>query len=114
MKNKFLILSVFLVLLSSCSVRLTDFTVISTKNTNVKTEKKGNRVEGKDCSNLAFGIIPVTGTYIPNLKEAIDDAIEKGDGDILLDGVVYQKTIFIPLVFTQVCYNVEGTIGKTR
>ncbi len=105
------LLSLFL--LSGCVTRLTDFTAISTKNLNIDVKKEG-RVEGKDCANLLLGLIPVTGTFVPNLKEAIDDALEKGKGDVLIDGVVYHKVIFIPLVFTQSCYKVEGTIGNSK
>jgi len=106
-------LLIILALISTgCSVRLTDFTAISTKNLNLPA-KKGERVEAEDCAKLLFGLIPINGTFQPNLKQAIDNAIEKGNGDVLIDGVVYSNFIFIPLIYTQVCYSVKGTIGST-
>lgn len=49
------------------------------------------------------------------MKEAIDRAIESagGDYDALVDGVMYQDTVFM-LVVTQICYRVEGTPINTK
>jgi hypothetical protein len=72
-----------------CTQRLTDFTVISSKNVDLSRAaefKRGSeRVEGKDTIYIIL-FIP---TGIPNLKEAIDNAIEKVPGAVaLVDGVV--------------------------
>ena len=100
-----------LLMSSACVNRMTDFTLISTKNSNIQV-KKLNRVEGSNCANLIFGFIPI-GTFQPNLKEAIDNAIEKnGGGELLVDGVVYSKLFWIPLVFSRYCYAVEGTLAS--
>jgi hypothetical protein len=107
------VISLVFLLNTGCTIRMTDFTAISTKNLHLPAEK-GNRVTGEDCANLLFGLIPLTGTFQPNLKEAIDQAIEAGNGDVLIDGVLYNSIVFIPLLFTQVCYTVEGTIGTTQ
>lgn len=93
--------------LSGCTVRVVDFTVISTKNVSVPTKGKGPRAKGEDCVfsclGLPFGI--------PNMKEAIDRAIENAGGqyDALVDGVVYQKSH--PF---EICYEVEGTPIDTK
>lgn len=87
--------------------RITDFTAISTKNVNLAVTKK-NRVQGSDCTNLLFGFIPL-GKIQSNVKDAIDRAIEVEKGDLLLDGVIYQKFIVIPLILTHVCIVAEGT-----
>ena len=106
------VLMLFVFLLSTgCTIRLTDFTAISTKNLNMPA-KKGGRVQGEDCANLLLGLIPLTGTFQPNLKEAIDKAIEQGGGDVLIDGVVYQDVI-IAFVFNRICFRVEGTVATT-
>jgi hypothetical protein len=48
----------FLILfLSGCTQRLTDFTIIRTKNVNVAVVK-GERVKGEDCAYLLLGLIP--------------------------------------------------------
>lgn len=89
-----------LVSMAGCSMRLVDFTVISTKNVQV-AKAKGERVKGSDCA--FFGV--------PNMKEAIDRAIQTsgGDYDALVDGVVYQKNF----LFYQ-CIEVEGTPINTK
>jgi len=92
---------------SGCSVRLVDFTVISTKNAYIAAKSKGSRVKGEDCVfsclGLPFGI--------PNMKEAIDRTIQNAGSeyDALIDGVLYQTTN--PF---QICYKVEGTPVNTK
>lgn len=98
-------------LMSSCSHRLTDFTVISTKNvpigenTNYKYVKGDKRVKGVDKTHVVL-YIPL-GT--PNLKEAIDRAIETTPNAIgLVDGVVKSNNWWA-LFYGQSSYIVEGT-----
>ena len=89
------------IFLTGCTIRLTDFTAISTKNVKMPTKGKGKRVRGEDCS--AF--VP------PNMKEAIDRAIEGagGDYDALVDGVLYAENYFF-----YACFKVEGTPINTK
>mgnify|MGYP000055266624 CR=1 FL=1 len=102
-----LIAAIFVI--SSCSHRIVDFTVISTKAidlTSGKEFKRGSdRLEGVDKIHVIIGI--PTGTV--NLKEAIDNAIEKTPGAVgLIDGVVYSKAWYAVL-YGQTSYVVEGT-----
>ena len=95
---------------SSCSHRVLDFTLISSKNVDLSkgaTFVKGkNRVEGKDMIHWII-IIP-TGTV--NIKEALDRAIESTPGCVaLLDGVIYTKSWWIPYIYGQHSATVEGT-----
>lgn len=97
------------VLLAGCSMRITDFTVISTKNVNVPAKDKAPRVKGEDCVIVflfPFGVV--------NLKEAIDKAIESAGPqyDALIDGVAYLDNFHF-LVGKQ-CYRVEGTPINTK
>jgi len=113
MKKIPMFLTMFIVLISTgCgTIRLTDFTVISTKNVTIPATK-GNRVQGKDCADLLLWFIPLTGSFNPDLKEAIDKALEQGGGDVLIDGVVYQDLI-ITFIYNRICYRVEGTVANT-
>lgn len=95
---------------SSCTQRIVDFTIISTKNidmTKSSNFQKGKvRTEGSDKVHIII-FIP-TGT--PNIKTAVDKAIEKIPGCVaLLDGVVYGKFWWVPYVYGQSQYIVEGT-----
>ncbi len=111
MKNvTFAVVVLFALVLSGCTSRLTDFTVISTKNTPIGTQpinlvKAEKRVKGVDKSHIIL-FFPI-GT--PHLKEAIDRAIEQYPGAVALaDGVVKSK--FMDFFFYgQQSYIVEGT-----
>lgn len=97
-------------LFASCSQRLVDFTVISTKNVPLTDEapnlqKANSRVKGTDAK-LTILFVPLG---IPNMKDAIDKAIEKYPGAVALtDGVVYSKG-WTALIVGQSKYVVEGT-----
>lgn len=94
---------------ASCSHRLVDFTVISSKNIPITDEggqfhKATNRVVGKDSK---WSVLFVPG--MPDMKEAIDRAIEQYPGAVALtDGVIYSKGWSCGL-FGQNEYIVEGT-----
>lgn len=99
------------IVISGCTQRILDFTVISSKNVNmrVKDAGKGGRVKGEDMAT--FVIFPLGA---PEVKEAVDRAIENaGPGyDALIDGVIYYKyNVF--LLFGTFGYQVEGTPIKT-
>jgi len=115
--RKTLTASVLLAVIASlgCSARLIDFTVLSSKNARVEGEVYGKRTEGKDCAGLLLGLIPITGRFQPNMKEAVDRAIEEaGVGyDALIDGVV-DNQILLLFVYNQSCYIVEGTPINTK
>ena len=91
-------------LIAGCSVRVADLTLVSTKNVDLSAARldvrEGRRVEGEDCVFFLFGL--------PNLEDAIDEALEKGNGNIMVDQVSYQKARFL---FS--CIEVEGTVLNT-
>jgi len=87
-------------LTTSCTRRIVDFTVISSKNCDVKG-KKGQRVKGSDGTCALM---------YPEMKEALDRAIEQQPGaDALIDGVIYYKSYY---VYHK--YEVEGTAISTK
>lgn len=78
-----------LVSLSSCSQRLVDFTVISSKNHDLKIDKsQGIRVKGKSMGFLGLGA---------SIKDAMDKALQSAgpDYDLLIDGVVRIEDYFL-------------------
>lgn len=95
---------------SSCTYRLTDFTVISTRNVPLgkhaaSIEKANTRVKGKDTAHMIL-FIPLGA---PNMKEAIDRALDKYPGAIgLADGVV-KNQFWWAILYGQNSYLVEGT-----
>lgn len=105
------LLGAVLLFMSGCTTRILDFTIISSKNTNIKVKDsaRGERVSGEDMA--VYFIFPFGQ---PQVKSAVDRAIEKaGPGyDALLDGVIYYKyNVFV--LFGTFGYSVEGTPIKT-
>ncbi len=111
MKNKILITSILVAfIMSGCSYRVMDFTLISSKNVELSKfpdfERGQSRVEGKDTKP----IIVVFPTGRPDGKEAIDKAIESTPGAVaLVDGVLTYKYFYIPYIYGEYTYVVEGT-----
>lgn len=91
------------IFLSSCSYRLVDFTIISSKNHSIHFDKsRGIRVEGS--SNALFGLGA-------SIKDAMDKALESAgpEYDILIDGVVrVNDYVFVS------GFKVEGTAISSR
>src|SRR5690606_22535882 len=104
--------SVIIGLLSGCSTRLTDFTVISSKNVELarmgEYQRVNKRVKGVDAIHI-ISFIP-TGMY-PDAKNALDRAIESERGGVaLVDGVITRKYFYIPLIYGRDWYEVEGSV----
>jgi len=98
-------------LIAGCTSRVTDFTIISTKNFDLNRASEFQRAdfrsEGVDTKHIII-FIP---TGVPNAKEAIDRAIEQVPGGVaLLDGVLSVNNFWIPFLYGQSSYIVRGTV----
>ena len=107
---RFILAGSIAVAVSGCATRLVDFTMISTKNIDwthaANFQRAKDRVKGEDEVSIII-FIP---TGVPNIKEAVDRAIEKVPGAIaLVDGVLTQKSWYIPYIFGKFTYIIEGT-----
>ena len=96
-----------------CTNRIGDLTFVSTRNIDLShvslDVRAGKRVEGRDCKYSLFGIIPF-GT--PTLEGAVDDALERGNGNVMIDQVTYNSFYWFILV-GQHCIKAEGTVLDT-
>jgi len=109
LKFSLFVLSLTALICSSCSHRVLDFTLISSKNVDMSKSSSfvrgKSRVAGKDMVHIII-IIP-TGTI--NIKTALDRAIESTPGCVaLLDGVIYTKFWWIPYIYGQSAATIEG------
>jgi hypothetical protein len=112
LKYLFLIISILFEL--SCSSRFGDFTVISTRNSNIKNWKRfSERVEGSSCRWYVF-LIRVKDW---DLKDAIEDAIDTSNKKVAGTGIQSEALLdvklsfgwFTTILFTRSCIYAEGT-----
>ncbi|MFQ5514497.1 MAG: hypothetical protein ACE5FG_08645 [Myxococcota bacterium] len=99
-----------------CVIRHGDFTVMSNKVVRLSGFEldKADRVKGivgKDVQHVII-FFPIGG--VPTLEGALDDAFEKGGGDVLTDAVVKSWYWYIPYVYGQSGWSVKGDVVKTR
>ena len=108
MKNILTVLASCL-LITGCTHRIGDFTVVSSKNidmTHVADFKRGaTRVKGED----SVPIILAVPAGFPNMKTALDRAIEKTPGAVALTDAVITQKAFSFILFGQSGFEVEGT-----
>ncbi len=100
--------------LGACVSR-SDFTAISGKNVNLSNikidrSKSKGRVSGSDCIQIII-VIP-TGSP-PTLDEALDRALEPKRANLLLDAVVEFSSFYIPYIYGESCWKVEGDAYDT-
>jgi len=104
--------AMFIILLcywfSGCTMRVGDFTLVSTKNIDLSNAsldiREGKRTKGEDCAFI-FLFIPLG---LPSVKQAVDDALTNGNGNIMVDQVTYTRSWWF--IIGQSCYVVEGTV----
>ncbi len=110
-----ILVALLLPVLSACATR-SDFTAISSKNVNlsdlrIDRSKSKGRVQGEDCQRIII-IIP-TSFGPPSLDEALDRALEKRRANVLLDAVVNFSSYYIPYIYGETCWRVEGDAYDT-
>ncbi|AGI26495.1 hypothetical protein H681_23140 [Pseudomonas sp. ATCC 13867] len=93
-------------MLDGCTTRVADLTVASSKNVNMNSGQfsEGRRVSGSD--SIPVIIIPLGQ---PNIKEAIDRAIEKDQCAVGLSNVVIDQEFFA-FLFGMVQFTAEGNL----
>lgn len=106
MKKAAIALLLGAVITSGCTIRVADMTVGSTKNYNLNAAKfvKGPRVTGEDTVPVV--LFPLG---LPNMKTAIDHAIEKDKCAVGLSDVVVSQLNHSFLVGL-VGYRAEGNL----
>lgn len=114
---KIIILAIALCYLSGCAVNHGHFTVASNKVFRISDFEleKADRVkgvEGKSVQHFIFSIIPVGSQ--PTIEGAMDDAMQKGGGDVMTDLQMEQWFFMIPYIYGQAGWSVTGDVVKTR
>jgi len=101
------------VFLTGCSTHLTDLSMISNKNVdldkiNIDKAPQRKLVEGED-RKFIFLFIPFGQ---PQIKEALNKALEKGQGDLMVDASLYHEGWWFLVGETSI--KIKGTVVDTR
>jgi hypothetical protein len=110
--NPFLTLVLLFILLTlvACTGYVANLSLVSTRNVDIETTaldlRKGARVTGEDCGYALLGMIPLE---VPSLEDAVDDALKKGKGNIMVDAGT-TASVFHAILFSQTCIKVAGTV----
>lgn len=112
MKRLLLIMGL-VITLNACSTHITDFTMISTKNINIENKNLDNlpkqkNIIGEDKKGI-FVIIPFGR---PTIQAAVNDALTKGNGDLLVDASLDTEGWWF--IFGEFGYKVKGTVINTK
>jgi hypothetical protein len=130
---------ILILLISSCTTKIANFTAVSTSN--VRGLEYGGKyrdeiktVSEKSCTHRVYltrtilGVFTGVGWFMPEfdlvlgtaekdrLTDSIDKAIKSGkssgvfDGDLLVSAVIKEKNIIIPLFYGYKCYIAEGDV----
>jgi hypothetical protein len=106
-------LSAAAIAFSGCAFRMGDLSIVSSKNVALNPEPIKRSAEGKNCLYFLLGLIPITG-FVPNLEEAMDQAIEQvADGNLLTDIAIYNEFTYF-VVASEQCIRVKGDVGRVR
>ena len=106
-----LISLITIVLFTGCwNQRVGDFSVISSRNFDLNSDyvllEKG--VIGEDTQYIII-FIP-TGQI--NIENAVDDALKRVDGDVMTNATIKLKGFWIPYIYGESRYIVEGDVWK--
>jgi hypothetical protein len=101
------------VTVSSCAGPFATLRLVGTKEIDSSFET-GPRVVGEDCG-YSIVYVPVR---VATVEKAIENALQKENGDLLLDFRASETFWGIPAVFPalyfNMCYQVSGTVAKVK
>jgi hypothetical protein len=100
-------------LLNGCSHRVADLSMVSTKNIDLTQAAKidassAKRYAGEDCSFFLLNQYPFF-NKIPNLELAVDQALKKGNGNVMVDEVSVESDVWV-LLGNIKCIQAEGAV----
>lgn len=109
----FAAMSIITLLLISCVVRHGNLALVGTEEIDLnmkEVEKVKDDVKGRSTS----AVIIFVPTGRPSIGEAVTEALEKADGDIMTDVEIYFKWWMIPLIYYRYIIEIEGDVWKVK
>lgn len=103
-------------ILSACSYNHGNYTVLSNKIVSINNFEldKADRVKNVKGVDRSHTIIFWATKANPNLSDALNDAFKKADGDVMTDVTVTYWEWYLPFLYGQRGWTVEGDVVKTR
>lgn len=93
-----------------CTGHVANLSLVSTNPVDLETTaldlRKGVRVTGEDCGYALLGVLPLE---VPSLEDAVNDALEKAKGNIMVDAAT-SASVFHAILFSQTCIKIAGTV----
>lgn len=100
-------------LLSGCATRIAGLTVVSDRNVNTKNVRVSELPQTQnvvgESKKFVFLFIPFGG---PTMKEALEDALNKGNGDMMINASLYATSWWF--IVGQIGYELRGTVVNTQ
>ena len=100
-------------LFSGCSTRYGNLTVASTKNINVNMQEYELAEEGVTGTSMKPIIIFIP-LGMPTIEDAIDNALEAGEGELMQNVVIYYKWFWIPYIYGQSKFEAKGDVYRLK
>jgi len=94
-----------------CKSRIADLTVLSTKNVPHDFQMRG---KGEGSDERYYVLIFPTRLSDPNMRRAVDRAIDSQNGDVLLNARIHWRCWYIPLLFGKDGYTTTGDVASTH
>lgn len=107
------LLSLFL--LAGCSQHLGNFTALSSSTYDSKNIEEKNLV-ARNVSGVShcYVIIVFPICMTPKIDEAVSMALLSGGGDFMKNARIYSEHYYIPFIFGDTKFRVEGDVYKTE
>ena len=104
------VLLLFIITTVACTGHVADLSLVANRSVDLGTTaldlQKGTRVTGEDCEYALLGVIPLG---VPSLEDAVNDALEKANGNIMVDART-TASVFYTIVFAQTCIKIAGKV----
>ncbi len=97
--------------LSGCVTRLGDLTIMTTKNVGQRIDLTQAIARGEFEGTSIVPIILGIPIGSPNIEAAIDEALARGQGQVLSDAVVESQAFWL-ILFGEIGYRVRGQVWQ--
>ena len=96
-----------------CTTRLGDLTVVSTRNVTMGKAELSSLPQVRDVTGKSTRyVLLCIPLGFPHLEDAIDAALDKGNGDLMVDAVISAEGWWFLVGENSVC--VKGTVVQTQ